>query len=89
MPYSVIGYLFFLLQTYAANKQVPDSASTASAMFSGTKCNYRMIGLDPTVSEGECEKSLDPSVKLTTLATLAQKQGKATGKNDCLLLIPN
>ncbi|XP_014286122.1 alkaline phosphatase [Halyomorpha halys] len=70
---------FGALKTYAENKQVPDSASTATAMFTGVKVNYRMIGVDSSVKERDCEASLMAEKRLTSIATLAQQAGKATG----------
>lgn len=74
------NFFFFFLQTYAENKQVPDSASTATAMFTGVKVNYRMLGVDSSVKERDCEASLMAEKRLTSIATLAQQAGKATGE---------
>ncbi|CAH1406265.1 unnamed protein product [Nezara viridula] len=70
---------FGALKTYAENKQVPDSASTATAMFTGVKVNYRMLGVDSSVKERDCEGSLMAEKRLTSIAKLAQQAGKATG----------
>lgn len=39
------------LQTYNVDKQVPDSAGTATALFTGVKTNYGVIGLDAVESK--------------------------------------
>ncbi|XP_061717662.1 alkaline phosphatase isoform X1 [Cydia pomonella] len=68
-----------LLKTYSANKMVPDSASTATAMFTGTKVNQRTIGVDATVAADDCPKSLDPEAQLKSLAAVALEAGKSAG----------
>ncbi|KAI8431966.1 hypothetical protein MSG28_004499 [Choristoneura fumiferana] len=68
-----------LLKTYSANKMVPDSASTATALFSGSKVNHRTLGVDATVHENECPRSLDPEAQLKSLASLALEAGKSAG----------
>jgi alkaline phosphatase len=37
------------LQTYNTNYQTPDSAGTASALFSGVKTTYKTMGFDSSV----------------------------------------
>ena len=34
------------MKTYSTDRQVPDSAGTATAMFSGVKTRLGMVGLD-------------------------------------------
>jgi len=68
-----------LLKTYSADKQVPDSASTATAMFSGVKVNYETVGVTMDVKWKVCEPSLLPRNRLSTIATWAQEVGKSTG----------
>ena len=36
-------------QTYNVNRQVPDSAGTATAYLTGVKANYATIGVDQSV----------------------------------------
>jgi len=80
----------FQFQTYSVNKQVPDAASAATAMFTGVKVNQRTIGLDANYNFNEaayCNSSTDsPKIGLESLATWAQAAGKNTGKI-CLLYI--
>lgn len=68
------------LQTYNTDKQVPDSAGTATAIFSGVKCRYKVIGLDTRSSFNQCDKRIDQASKLTTVADWAQQSGMDTGK---------
>nr|XP_049700424.1 alkaline phosphatase-like [Helicoverpa armigera] len=68
-----------LLKTYSANKMVPDSACTATAMFSGVKTNQDTVGVDATVQHQDCMTSLRPHARLESLAALALKAGKSTG----------
>nr|ATU82775.1 secreted Phosphatase protein [Pristhesancus plagipennis] len=68
-----------LLKTYAVDKQVPDSASTATAMFCGVKNNYHVLGVDASVRENDCQASLKPQAKLSCVTSWAQEAGKATG----------
>lgn len=70
----------FSLQTYNTDKQVPDSAGTATAIFSGVKCRYKVIGLDTRSSFNKCDKYIDQASKLTTVADWAQQSGMGTGK---------
>ncbi|XP_014603331.1 PREDICTED: alkaline phosphatase [Polistes canadensis] len=68
-----------LLKTYNTNKQVPDSASTATALFGGVKTNYEVVGVDVNVKLGDCEASLNTSYHVESIIALAQASGKATG----------
>lgn len=67
-------------QTYSANKLVPDSCSTATALFSGVKVNHQTLGVDATVQANDCESSLKPETRLKTIIDWAQEAGKSTGK---------
>ena len=51
-----INYAFTLSlsQTYNTDTQVPDSAGTATAMFSGVKTRAGMLGLDATAAYNVC-----------------------------------
>lgn len=65
------------------NKQVPDAASSATAMFTGVKVNQRTLGLDASYAFNEithCSKTNSQDFGLETLATWAQAAGKDTGK---------
>lgn len=70
---------WFYRQTYNANKQVPDSASTATALFSGVKTNSEVVGVDSNVNLGDCASSLNTSYHVASIIEWAQQAGKATG----------
>jgi len=72
----------FAFQTYSVNKQVPDAASSATAMFTGVKVNQRIIGLDANYHINDtthCSNVNSQKNGLTSLATWAQDAGKSTG----------
>ncbi|XP_011148617.1 alkaline phosphatase isoform X1 [Harpegnathos saltator] len=68
-----------ILKTYNTNKQVPDSASTATALFGGVKTNYEVVGVDAHVQLGDCEASLNADYHVDSFIAWAQAAGKATG----------
>ncbi|GAB0092953.1 Alkaline phosphatase [Sergentomyia squamirostris] len=68
-----------LLKTYSMDKQVPDSSSTATALFGGVKANYETNGVDSAVSLGDCRTSLNKSHHVESILYWAQKAGKGTG----------
>ncbi|XP_077260226.1 alkaline phosphatase isoform X2 [Temnothorax americanus] len=68
-----------ILKTYTTDKQVPDSASTATALFGGVKTNYEVVGVDTNVQLGDCEASLNTNFHVDSFITWAQAAGKATG----------
>ncbi|XP_059610745.1 alkaline phosphatase isoform X2 [Phlebotomus argentipes] len=68
-----------LLKTYATDKQVPDSSSTATALFGGVKANYNTNGVDSGVPFADCQASLNKSHHVESILHWAQKAGKGTG----------
>ncbi|KAG8038873.1 hypothetical protein G9C98_003180 [Cotesia typhae] len=66
-------------KTYNVDRQVPDSAGTATAIFSGVKSRYKVIGLDPKALYNICEPSMNDERKLRTVADWAQDTGMDTG----------
>ncbi|PSN51496.1 Alkaline phosphatase 4 [Blattella germanica] len=68
-----------LSKTYSVNKQVTDSAQSATAMFTGAKTNNYMLGLDATARYNSCDRSSDDKSKVESIATWAQRAGKDTG----------
>nr|XP_045602751.1 alkaline phosphatase-like isoform X1 [Procambarus clarkii] len=68
-----------LLKTYTLDEQIPDSAATATAFFTGSKVNQNTIGLDGTVFKDQCIASLNPKTWQTSILDWAQKAGKHTG----------
>ena len=67
------------LKTYSLDKHVPDSASTANALFSGVKTNFEVIGYNGRVRPGEAENAAKEN-ELATLLDWAQEKGMETGK---------
>uniref|UniRef100_A0A1I8PN75 Alkaline phosphatase n=1 Tax=Stomoxys calcitrans TaxID=35570 RepID=A0A1I8PN75_STOCA len=63
-----------LAKTYNVDKQVPDSAGTATAMFCGTKADYGAIGMDVHRSKTDANQG-----RLTSIMDWAQAEGKRTG----------
>ncbi|XP_054725348.1 alkaline phosphatase 4 [Anastrepha obliqua] len=63
-----------LSKTYNVDKQVPDSAATATAMFCGSKTDYGAIGVDITRSKVNGTQG-----RLKSMMDWAQAEGKRTG----------
>lgn len=61
------------------NYQVPDSASTATALLTGVKNNFMVLGLTADVNLRNCSASLDESHRLDSIMRFAQEAGKSTG----------
>ncbi|XP_063225041.1 alkaline phosphatase 4-like [Bacillus rossius redtenbacheri] len=68
-----------LAKTYNVDRQVPDSAATATALFSGVKVNYYTLGLDATATRDRCDARADAARRLDTLASWAQEAGRHVG----------
>lgn len=68
-----------LSKTYCVDKQVSDSASSATAYFTGVKANYATIGVNAKVELNDCKASLEKENQLSSFIEWAQKAGKATG----------
>ncbi|XP_068235930.1 alkaline phosphatase, tissue-nonspecific isozyme-like [Palaemon carinicauda] len=69
-----------LLKTYTVDKQVPDSAATATAYLCGVKGNYRTVGVDSNVTLDDCPAARDPDNHTPSVLAWAQDAGKDTGK---------
>ncbi|XP_059618645.1 membrane-bound alkaline phosphatase-like [Phlebotomus argentipes] len=65
--------------TYCVDKQVADSACTATAYLTGVKANYGTTGVNAKVPRYDCLAGQDQSTFTTSLAELAQSVGKSTG----------
>ncbi|EDW59044.2 alkaline phosphatase 4 [Drosophila virilis] len=63
-----------LAKTYNVDKQVPDSAGTATAIFTGVKSDYGAIGMDTTRSKLNASQG-----RLDSIMDWAQREGKRTG----------
>ncbi|XP_052862624.1 alkaline phosphatase-like [Anopheles cruzii] len=69
---------FGLSKTYCVDRQVADSACTATAYISGVKTNYGMINVGASVKRSTCEYDHE-ATEFLGLLQWAQKAGKATG----------
>ena len=56
---------------------MPDSAGTATALFTGVKTGIGMIGMDNRARRGHCERRQES--QLSSLADWAASQGKKVG----------
>lgn len=61
------------------DKQVPDSANTATAYLGGVKANYGTIGVGPQVVRGDCIGQSDTSNHVLSIAYHSQNAKKRTG----------
>ncbi|XP_055846123.1 membrane-bound alkaline phosphatase-like isoform X2 [Episyrphus balteatus] len=68
-----------LSKTYCVDKQVADSACTATAYLGGVKGNYRTIGVNGNVSLNDCGSAMNPVNQVESIASWAQKANKSTG----------
>jgi alkaline phosphatase len=66
-----------LAKTYAVDTQVPDSASTMTAMMSGVKTNRGIVGISEQVIRGKCETQAGNEV--ISALDLAELAGLSTG----------
>ncbi|CAL4121207.1 unnamed protein product, partial [Meganyctiphanes norvegica] len=66
-------------RTYNVDRQVPDSAGTATAYLCGVKANIGTLGVGPEVMVEDCGASLQPEHQATSILKWAQLEGKATG----------
>uniref|UniRef100_A0A453Z282 Alkaline phosphatase n=3 Tax=Anopheles merus TaxID=30066 RepID=A0A453Z282_ANOME len=69
---------FGLAKTYCVNRQVADSACTATAYLSGVKINYGMLNVAASVKRSSCEYDRN-ATEFKGLLEWAQQAGKATG----------
>lgn len=69
-------------QTYNIDKQVPDSAATATAFLAGVKANFYTLGVNGNVKASDCAASLNKGNQVDTILKWAQDAGKATGEGD-------
>lgn len=68
-----------MLKTYCADKIVPDSFSTATALFGGVKANYETGGVDSAVKLEDCKTSLNEEHHVKSILHMAQIDGMNTG----------
>ncbi|XP_048200296.1 LOW QUALITY PROTEIN: intestinal-type alkaline phosphatase 1-like [Perognathus longimembris pacificus] len=66
-----------LSKTYNVDRQVPDSAGTATAYLCGVKANYKTIGLSAAARVDQCSTTFGNEV--TSVMHRAKKAGKSVG----------
>jgi len=69
---------FGLSRTYSVDAMVPDSSSTASAMFSGVKTNYYTVGYDNSIVKDDPYSQMKAN-RVETVLNWAQDAGMKTG----------
>nr|1K7H_A Chain A, Alkaline Phosphatase [Pandalus borealis]1K7H_B Chain B, Alkaline Phosphatase [Pandalus borealis] len=68
-----------LSKTYNTDKQVTDSAASATAYLTGVKTNQGVIGLDANTVRTNCSYQLDESLFTYSIAHWFQEAGRSTG----------
>ncbi|XP_044253124.1 membrane-bound alkaline phosphatase-like, partial [Tribolium madens] len=68
-----------LAKTYAVDRQVADSANTATAYLAGVKANYGTIGVGPEVNFGDCQGMTNETNHAFSIAYYSQLKNKRTG----------
>ncbi len=66
-----------LSKTYNTNRQIPDSAGTASAFLSGTKTRSNVISVNQNAVQGDCQST--QGNHLESFLELSEKVGVNTG----------
>ncbi|XP_074819512.1 intestinal-type alkaline phosphatase-like [Natator depressus] len=66
-----------LSKTYNVDRQVPDSAGTATAYLCGVKANYQTIGVSAAARYSQCNTTLGNEV--VSVLQRAQRAGKSVG----------
>jgi alkaline phosphatase len=74
-----------MFQTYNCDSQTSDSASTATALFSGIKTNINTLGFDNLIEYDDPTSELRAN-KVETILTWAQNAGMDTGKQKSTLV---
>ena len=64
------------------DKQVPDSAGTATAYLTGVKARYGTLGLDVSAPYNICRPDLGKRPYVDSVLKWAQDAGKDTGKRN-------
>ncbi|XP_022175136.1 membrane-bound alkaline phosphatase-like [Myzus persicae] len=66
-------------KTYCVDKQVADSACTATAYLTGVKTNYETIGVSASVKLYDCPGSVAPGNQTESIVDWSMAAGKAVG----------
>ena len=67
------------MKTYNTDKQVPDSAGTATALFSGVKTRSGMLGLDQQARYNVCDTPAIGAAAVESIADWGAQSGKEVG----------
>ena len=67
------------MQNRPTDYQVPDSAGTATAIFSGVKTRMGVLGIDGIPFYNSCDPKAVEKSKVKTLLHKAVEDGKSTG----------
>ncbi|XP_050607088.1 intestinal-type alkaline phosphatase [Macaca thibetana thibetana] len=77
-PLAMDGFPYVALsKTYNVDRQVPDSAGTATAYLCGVKANYQTIGLSAAARYNQCNTTRGNEV--ISVMNRAKKAGKSVG----------
>jgi len=68
-----------LIKTYNTDHQVPDSAGTATAIMSGVKTSFGVLGIDNTVKRGTCDMAAFSRAKVDNLLDWSRSVNKMVG----------
>ncbi|XP_044886751.1 intestinal-type alkaline phosphatase-like [Mauremys mutica] len=78
MPLAMDAFPYVALsKTYNVDRQVPDSAGTATAYLCGVKANYQTIGVSAAARYSQCNTTLGNEV--VSVLQRAQRAGKSVG----------
>ena len=61
------------------NYQVPDSAGTASAITSGVKTSFGVVGIDSSIARNVCDPEAFEKAKTRNMMHWAADEGKSIG----------
>lgn len=76
---NILDQLFLFFQTYCVDRQVADSACSATAYLCGVKANYATLGVTGSVKRKDCNAMRNTTNHVLSLAHWAQDAGKASG----------
>ena len=69
----------FYPKTYNVDRQVPDSAGTATAYLTGVKANFETIGVNARINSSETNCDLIQSNAVQSIMESARLAGKSIG----------
>jgi alkaline phosphatase len=71
---------------YGSDRQVPESAQTATAILGGVKTNFNIVGLRDSVARADChsQSSQGKAAEVDSIIRHAIKEGTNTGVSGVL-----